>query len=29
VTVAAESGEIVIPYAQIVRGNLIEEKEGR
>ena len=29
VTVAAESGEIVIPYDQIVRGNLIEEKEGR
>jgi len=29
VTVAAESGEIVIPYEQIVRGNLIEEKEGR
>jgi ribosome maturation factor RimP len=29
VTVAAEGGEIVIPYDQIVRGNLIEEKEGR
>jgi ribosome maturation factor RimP len=29
VTVAAESGEIDIPYGEIVRGNLIEEKEGR
>jgi ribosome maturation factor RimP len=29
VTVTAESGEVVIPYDQIVRGNLIEEKEGR
>jgi ribosome maturation factor RimP len=27
VTVAAESGEVNIPYEQIVRGNLIEEGE--
>jgi ribosome maturation factor RimP len=27
VTVAAESGEVVIPYEQIVRGNLIYERE--
>src|ERR671925_657389 len=29
VTVAAKGGEIDIPYGEIVRGNLIEEKEGR
>ena len=29
VTVAADGGEVVIPYSEIVRGNLIEEKEGR
>jgi len=29
VTVVAEGGEIDIPYGEIVRGNLIEEKEGR
>lgn len=29
VTVAADDGEIEIPYGEIVRGNLIEEKEGR
>ena len=29
VTVAADGGEIDIPYGEIVRGNLIEEKEGR
>jgi ribosome maturation factor RimP len=29
VTVAADGGEVVIPYAEIVRGNLIEEREGR
>jgi hypothetical protein len=29
VTVAAEGGEIDIPYGEIMRGNLIEEKEGR
>ena len=29
VTVAADDGEIDIPYGEIVRGNLIEEKEGR
>jgi ribosome maturation factor RimP len=29
VTVAADGGEIDIPYEQIERGNLIEEKEGR
>jgi ribosome maturation factor RimP len=29
VTVAADGGEIDIPYGQIVRGNLIEEREGR
>lgn len=29
VTVAADGGEIEIPYGEIVRGNLIEEKEGR
>jgi ribosome maturation factor RimP len=29
VTVAADGGEIDIPYEAIVRGNLIEEKEGR
>ena len=28
-TVAADSGEVDIPYGEIVRGNLIEEKEGR
>jgi ribosome maturation factor RimP len=27
VTVAAESGEIDVPYDQIVRGNLIDERE--
>jgi ribosome maturation factor RimP len=27
VTVAADSGEVVIPYEQIVRGNLIYERE--
>jgi ribosome maturation factor RimP len=29
VTMAADGGEIDIPYAEIVRGNLIEEREGR
>jgi ribosome maturation factor RimP len=29
VTVAADGGEIDIPYREIVRGNLIEEREGR
>ena len=29
VTVSADGGEIDIPYGEIVRGNLIEEKEGR
>jgi ribosome maturation factor RimP len=29
VTVAADGDEIDIPYEQIVRGNLIEEKESR
>ncbi|MDX6505548.1 MAG: ribosome maturation factor RimP [Gaiellaceae bacterium] len=29
VTVAADGSEIDIPYDEIVRGNLIEEKEGR
>jgi ribosome maturation factor RimP len=29
VTVAAEGGEVDIPYGEIVRGNLIEEREGR
>jgi ribosome maturation factor RimP len=29
VTVAADGGEVDIPYGEIVRGNLIEEKEGR
>jgi ribosome maturation factor RimP len=29
VTVAADGGEIEISYGEIVRGNLIEEKEGR
>ena len=29
VTVAADGGEVDIPYGAIVRGNLIEEKEGR
>jgi ribosome maturation factor RimP len=29
VTVAADGGEIEIPYGEIVRGNLIEEREGR
>jgi ribosome maturation factor RimP len=29
VTVAAEGGEIDIRYGEIMRGNLIEEKEGR
>ena len=29
VTVAADDGEVLIPYGEIVRGNLIEEKEGR
>ena len=29
VTVAADGGEVDIPYDAIVRGNLIEEKEGR
>jgi ribosome maturation factor RimP len=29
VTVAADGGEVDIPYDEIVRGNLIEEKEGR
>jgi ribosome maturation factor RimP len=28
-TVAADSGEVDIPYGEIVRGNLIEEREGR
>ena len=27
VTVAADGGEIEVPYAQIVRGNLIDERE--
>ena len=27
VTVAADGGEIEVPYAQIVRGNLIYERE--
>jgi ribosome maturation factor RimP len=29
VTVAADGGEVDIPYGEIVRGNLIEEKEGQ
>ena len=29
VTVTADDGEVDIPYGEIVRGNLIEEKEGR
>ena len=29
VTVAADGGEVDIPYEQIVRGNLIEEREPR
>jgi ribosome maturation factor RimP len=29
VTVTSDGGEIDIPYAEIVRGNLIEEREGR
>jgi ribosome maturation factor RimP len=29
VTVAADGSEVDIPYGEIVRGNLIEEKEGR
>jgi ribosome maturation factor RimP len=29
VTVTADGGEVDIPYGEIVRGNLIEEKEGR
>ena len=29
VTVAADSGEIDIPYGTIVRGNLIEERDAR
>ncbi|HET7759911.1 MAG TPA: hypothetical protein VFK62_08305 [Gaiellaceae bacterium] len=29
VTVAADGGEVDIPYDEIVRGNLIEEREGR
>ena len=29
VTVAADDNEVAIPYEQIVRGNLIEEKEAR
>ena len=29
VTVAGDGGEVDIPYGEIVRGNLIEEKEGR
>jgi ribosome maturation factor RimP len=29
VTVAADGGEVQVPYEQIVRGNLIEEREGR
>lgn len=29
VTVAADGGEIDIPYGEIVRGNLIEEREDR
>jgi ribosome maturation factor RimP len=29
VTVAADGDEVDIPYDEIVRGNLIEEKEGR
>jgi ribosome maturation factor RimP len=27
VTVVADGGEIEVPYAQIVRGNLIDERE--
>jgi hypothetical protein len=27
VTVAADGGEVDIPYEQIVRGNLIDERE--
>ena len=27
VTVAADAGEVDIPYEQIVRGNLIDERE--
>ena len=27
VTLAAESGEVAIPYEEIVRGNLIYERE--
>jgi len=29
VTVAADSGDVDIPYGQIVRGNLIDERETR
>jgi ribosome maturation factor RimP len=29
VTVAADGDEIDVPYREIVRGNLIEEREGR
>jgi ribosome maturation factor RimP len=29
VTVAADSGDVDIPYEQIVRGNLIDERETR
>jgi ribosome maturation factor RimP len=29
VTVAGDGGEVDIPYGEIVRGNLIEQKEGR
>ncbi|MET0260232.1 MAG: ribosome maturation factor RimP [Gaiellaceae bacterium] len=29
VTVAAEGGAVDIPYDEIVRGNLIDQKEGR
>ena len=29
VTVAAEGGEVDVPYEQIVRGNLIEERDTR
>jgi len=29
VTVAGDGGEVDIPYREIVRGNLIEQKEGR
>ena len=29
VTVSADGGEVDIPYGDIVRGNLIEEREGR